>query len=92
MSTQVIINGKEITNPAAKASLVLGAILIAALITALIVFVLLPLVGVAVTLSVGLVAILFIASLIGIVSLLFGATLFGWLFGPMQFRFKKQRK
>ena len=48
-----VINGKEVTNPVAKTTLAFGAILFAALITAIIVSVLLPFVGVVVTLSVG---------------------------------------
>ena len=91
MATQVVINGKEITNPAAKASLALGAILVASLITALIVFVLLPLIGVGITLSVGFIAIFFIATLIGVATLLFGAAIFGWMFGPTKFTLKKKR-
>lgn len=92
MTTQVVINGKEITNPAAKISLAFGAILIASLIIALIVFVLLPLIGITVTLSVGFVAIFTIATLIGMTILLFGTLIFGWLFGPTKLRIEKHRK
>ena len=92
MTTQVVINGKEVTNPFAKAALAFGAILISALVTAVIVFVLLPIIGVAVTLSGGFVAIFIVATIMGIATLMFGAALFGWLFGPTEFRVEKTRK
>ena len=92
MSTQVIINGKEITNPVAKISLAFGASVLAALIIALIMFALLPLIGIGISLSVGFVAVVIIATSIGMTTFLFGAALFGWLFGPTKFQFKKIRK
>ena len=51
MATQILINGKEVTSPFAKAFLVFGAIITVALVTAVVIFVLLPIIGVAVTLS-----------------------------------------
>lgn len=91
MTTQVVINGKEVTNPIAKATFVFGAILIAALITAVVVFVLLPIIGIAVTLSAGLVAISIVAIIAGIATLITGVALFAWFFGPAELRVKKSR-
>lgn len=88
MTTHIVINGKEITNPIAKAALVVGAILIAALITVVIVFVLLPVVGIAITLTIGFVAVFFVAILAGIATLLLSTAVFGWMFGPTEFRIK----
>lgn len=92
MSTQVVLNGKEVINPIAKAALALGAILIAALVTAVVVFVLLPIIGVAVTLSVGFAAIILVATIMGITTMIFGAVILGLLFAPTEFRVEKTRK
>ena len=92
MTTQVIINGREVSNPATKFVLVISAILVATLIAATLLFVLLPLAGVAVTLSVGFMAVLLVAILAGIAILALSTVIFGWLFGPTEFRIEKQRK
>lgn len=92
MTTHVIINGKEITNPAAKAALAFLAILITALITAVIVFIFLPLVGIAVTLLIGFAAIFIAALLAGITTLVLSTTVFNWLFGPAEFRIERTDK
>lgn len=89
MTTQVIINGKEITNPIAKAALVFGFILIAALISVVVVFVLLPIVGIVITLSIGFVGVLIAAIIAGFAVLILSATIFGRLFGPTDFRIEK---
>ena len=89
MTTRVVINGKEITNPIAKAALAFGLILIAALISVVVVFVLLPVVGIVITLSIGFVAV-FIASIIaGFAVLILSTTILGRLFGSTDFRIEK---
>lgn len=92
MTTQVVINGKEVTNPVARTTLAFGAILIAALIATVIVSVLLPFVGVVVTLSAGFVAVLLVATIVGITTLVLGTAVFGRLFGPMEVRVEKTHK
>lgn len=92
MTTHIVINGKEVTNPVAKASLSIGAILVAALITAIFIFVLLPLVGITITLSAGLFAVFIVATIVGITGLVLGTVILGWLFGPTEYRFEKTRK
>lgn len=92
MTTYVVINGSEVTNPTAKATLAFGAILIAALITAIFVFVLLPLVGVVVTLSAGFFAVFIVATIVGITALVLGTVVFGWLFGPTEYQVGKTHK
>lgn len=92
MTTYIVINGKEVTNPIAKAAVALGAILSAAIVTSIVVFVLLPIIGVVVTLSVGFIAIVIIAISVGVSALIFGAAILGWLFGPTEFRFEKTHK
>lgn len=92
MTTHIIINGKEVTNPVAKATLSFSAILVAALITAAFIFVLLPLVGITFTLSAGLFAVFIVATIVGITGLVLATVVFGWLFGPTEYRFEKTGK
>ena len=92
MTTQVVINGKEVTNPVAKTALAFGAILIVTLITTVIVFVLLPLVGIVVTLTIGFIAVFIVAIIAGITTLALSVAVFGWLFGPTEFRIEKTHK
>ncbi|MDH5258483.1 MAG: hypothetical protein OEX07_10765 [Gammaproteobacteria bacterium] len=92
MSTHIIINGKEVNNPVSKAGILVGAVLISSLVAAITIFVLLPLVGVAVTLSVGFITIFVIAAVMGFVGVLLSTALFGWLFGSTELRFIKSRR
>ena len=92
MATRIIINGKEVTNPYVKAVFILGAIVVTALVTALVIFVLLPIIGVAVTLSIGFIVIFIFASVLGVVTLGIVWALFAWLFGTAEFRFEKTHK
>lgn len=92
MTILIVINGKEVTNPLAKALLVFGAIIISALVTALVIFVLLPIIGIAVTLSAGFIVICIIALIVGIATLAIGSAIFGSLFGPTEFRVENTRK
>lgn len=89
MTTRVVINGKEITNPIAKAALAFGLILIAALISVVVVFVLLPLAGIVITLSIGFVAVFIAAIIAGIAVLVLSSVVFGRIFGPTDFRIEK---
>ena len=92
MTINVVINGKEITNPVAKATMVFGAVFFAALITVVFLFVLLPLIGIAVTLTAGVVAVFIVATIAGITALVLAMVVFGWLFGSTEFRFEKTHK
>lgn len=92
MTMHIVLNGKEVTSPAAKFGLSFAAVLGAALVTALVVFVLLPLIGIAVTLSASLVAIILVATFAGIVSLLLGSLLLASLVGPVEFLVEKMRR
>ncbi len=66
MPMRVVINGREVTNPAARAVIGMWAILIAGFVGAALMFVVLPLVGIAVTLSVGLAGVALIALGLGL--------------------------
>ncbi len=92
MATQILINGKEVTNPFVKAFLVLSAIITLAIVTAIILFVLLPIVGVAVTLSAGFVLVFVVAMIVGIAVLTFGTVILGLLFGAVEFRMEHPRR
>lgn len=52
MTFRIVINEREVTNPLVKFSLLLGAMLVAGLVIAAVVFILLPLVGITVVASV----------------------------------------
>jgi len=92
MTTHIIVNGREITNPFARALLAIGAIITAGIIAAFLVFVLLPLIGIAVSLSIGFVLIIIAAMFVAAAVMALGTYLFGWLFGPAELRIDKQRK
>ena len=87
MTTRVIINEKEIHSPAVKFLLALVALSAACIIAGLLFYVLLPIIGIAVTLSAGVIVLLFVASVIGAGALLLGMLLFGWIFGKSEFKF-----
>ncbi len=89
MTTRIIINGKEVTNPFTKALLILGAIIFAALVAALVIFVLLPIIGVAVTLSVGFLAIFIVAIMVSVVALVLVTVISSWMFGSTEFRIER---
>jgi len=92
MTIHIVVNGKEVTNPFAKAFLAFGAIIIAALVTALVIFVLLPIIGIAVTLSAGFILICIVSTIVGITTLVFGTAILGLLFGSTEFRVENTRK
>ena len=92
MTIRIVINGNEVTNPFAKAFLVFGAVIVAAISTALVIFVLFPIIGIAVTLSAGFIVICIVAIIVGITTLAFGTVMLGLLFGVMEFRLEHTRK
>jgi len=92
MTTRIIINGKEVTNPVIRVLLVSGAIVITGLIMAIVIFVLLPIIGVAVTLSAGYIVVFIIATTVSIVTLTVVSVLLAWLFGTAEFRIEKKLK
>lgn len=89
MNTQIIINGKEVTSPFARFLFMLGAIIITALVTAVVIFVLLPLIGVAVTLSVGFILIFIVATMASVAALVLLTIISSWLFGSAEFRIER---
>ena len=92
MTTRILINGKEVTNPLLRIILGFGAIVLTALVTSIVIFILLPIVGVAVTLSVGFVVIFIVASVISVGVLGLAVVLLAWLFGIAEFRFENIHK
>jgi len=92
MTTRIVINGKEVTNPVAKAGLIFGFVFIMFLLSVVIIFVLLPLVGIVMTLSVSFVVIFMATIIAGITALVLSTTVFSWLFGPTDFRIEKTHR
>lgn len=92
MTMHIVLNGREVTSPAAKFGISVAAVLGAALVTAAVVFILLPLIGVAVTLSMGLVAILLVAVLAGIAVVVLSSFLYASLVGPVELLVEKMRR
>ncbi|MCD5416541.1 hypothetical protein LR032_05565 [Candidatus Bipolaricaulota bacterium] len=82
MDSRIVIKGKEITNPFAKAVILIFAILVVGGIAALIIFLVLPLIGIIVSLSLGLVAVFLIGLGIGIPLILIGGALVGAIIAP----------
>jgi hypothetical protein len=92
MATRIIINGSEITNPFIRALLILGMILVTALVTAAVIFVLLPLIGIAVSLTVSFILIIIVAVIVSGVALALMTLISSWLFGTSEFRIERIHK
>lgn len=92
MAARIIINGKEITNPFIRTFLIFSAILVTALVMAGVIFVLLPIIGIAVSLSVGFIVIFIVASLASVVALTLFTLVSAWLFGAFEFRIERFRR
>jgi membrane protein implicated in regulation of membrane protease activity len=92
MAMRIVINGKEITNPYIKALLVMGAIIVAVAVAALVIFILLPVIGIAVTLSVGFIVVLFIAALVSAATLALVVLLLAWMLGAAEFHIERSQK
>jgi len=90
MAAHIVINGREVTNPLAKAAIGTGVVLFSGLIAAAVIFIVLPLAGIVVTLSIGLVGVVLVALGVGIPILLLGGTILGALLTP--FTVLKERK
>lgn len=92
MTTRVVINGKEITNPVAKVALAFGLVLVASLIAVVVIFVLLPVVGIVITLSISFIVVFIAAIIAGFAALVLTTAVFGRFFGPTDFRIEKIHK
>ena len=92
MKTHIIINNKEVNNPFIKALLMIGAIIVVALVTAVVIFVLLPFIGVVVTLSLSFVVLFVIAIIASVAMLAFITFISAWLFGTTEFRVERFHK
>jgi len=89
MATRIIINDREVTNPVVKGLLIFGTIIMAALVMAIVIFVLLPIIGVAVTLTASFIFIFIAATLASVATLALFAVISAWLFGAAEFRIGK---
>ncbi len=82
MKKKIHIDTKDIKNPFLRSLIAIFAILLAGGIVALVLFIVLPLVGVAVTFSIGLVGIVLIVLGIGLPVLILAGTIFGAIMTP----------
>jgi len=89
MKTRIIINGNEITNPVTRFLLMLAAIIVAALAAAVVIFILFPIIGIAVTLSIGFIAIFIVAIMGSVAALVLFTVISSWLFGSTEFRIER---
>ncbi len=89
MKTRIIINGNEVTNSFTRFLLIQGAIVIAALVAAVVILILFPLIGIAVTLSVGFLAIFIVAIMGSVAALILLTVISSWLFGSTEFRIER---
>lgn len=92
MATRIVINGKEVHNPVVKAALGMLAVIIFGVFAAVIVFLILPLLGIAVTLAVGLLAVLLVALGIGIPMFILGGALLGAILTPLAVISEKRQR
>jgi uncharacterized RDD family membrane protein YckC len=82
MPNRIVINGKEVTNPLAKAVIGALAVLLAGAIAAVVIFLVLPLVGIVLTFTVAIVGVVLVALGIGIPLITFGGAILGALLAP----------
>lgn len=82
MTPKIEVNGRKITNPMAIFIIGLTSIVFTGLVTALVIFLVLPLVGIVLSLSVGLTIIIFIAVGVGLPILILGRVIFGLVMKP----------
>ena len=82
MKPGIEVNGKKVTNPMAIIIIGLTSIIFTGLITAFIVFLILPFVGIALSLSVGLTIVIFIAIGVGLPILILGRLILSLVMRP----------
>lgn len=90
MMTRIIINGKEVTSPLAKFFFITSGIIVISVVMAITVFILLPVIGIAVTLSAGFIIVLIASTLFGAIALAIVISLLAWIFGAAEFRFERK--
>jgi hypothetical protein len=79
---RIYLNGKEVTNPVAKFFIYLFALIIAAAVVSLVLFVVLPAVGVVTVGAIGLAILAVILAVLAIPVFIVGGSLFGVLMFP----------
>ena len=92
MALHINVNGREIKSPLGKFLFALGVLLLTAIIVTVVVFVLLPLIGFAISLSVGFVAVVVVAVFVGLALLALGAVLAAVIWGPLELVFGRRRQ
>ena len=92
MSNRIVINGREVTNPLAKAAIAGLAVLSALIIVGLVLLIVLPLVGVTVGLTVVTVGVILVIIGVLVPLLILGGTLFALIAAPFQALAERRRK
>lgn len=82
MAKNIDINGKAVTHPVARTAIGMAAVLGVGVVAAMVIFLVLPLVGIVVTLSVGLVGVVLFALGVGIPVLILGSAILGVVLVP----------
>ncbi|HEY5700512.1 MAG TPA: hypothetical protein VIT83_00310 [Gammaproteobacteria bacterium] len=82
MPTRIVINGKEVESPLAKALVGFVTFAVLAALASVFVFLFLPLVGIAVTMAVGIVIVILIALVFALPLLLLWGALIGAILTP----------
>ena len=92
MTVRIVINEREITNPLVKFSLMLGAMLVAGLVIAAVVFILLPLAGITVVASVTFVLVIVAGTLIAAFVLGLGTILYAIIKGSLNLSVERHHR
>ena len=82
MPTRIVINGREVESPLAKALLGFVTFAVLAALASVFVFLVLPLVGIAVTMAVGIVIVVVVALVLAVPLLLLWGALVGAILTP----------
>lgn len=84
MTARIVINDREINNPFARLAIIFASMLVAGLVMAGVVFVILPLVGITVALSISFVFAIVVASMFGVLVLLVFSMLYALFRGSIR--------
>jgi len=92
MSTHIIINDREITNPAIKFSVIVASTVCVGIITAALLFLVLPLVGISIAAAFSFALIVVACVAVAFVTIGLGSTLLSMLIGPFEFLVRKVKR
>lgn len=91
MGLRIIVNDREVSNPLVKFLLILGAMLVTGLVIAAVVFILLPLVGITIAVSVTFVVVVVVGTVIAALVMAFVGILYSIAKGSWQVYIERRR-